>query len=244
MINYIKAEIYRVFSRRYLYMMNFICLGFMIFIIIMSLSVGNINESNITDAFKASFLIPISFVAILGFSVIYTDDLNAKTLPTAIGFGIKEYAIVITKLVITMINVVLFSVIAFIVLVVICFLIGIGLNITLVSDVFIVMIEHILYITIYSSIAAIVVYGFQKASPASTIFFLLVCRIVDYAIKFVLSMQFFIDNVGDFSSYTIMDVIENVMTKANFMTISQYILYLFVAIQISIFVFKKKGLEF
>jgi ABC-type transport system involved in multi-copper enzyme maturation permease subunit len=170
------------------------------------------------------------------FSTIYNDDLNAKSLPTLIGFGMKRSVIIISKIIINVVITLLMFFAAFIVFYLIFYVIGLKIDNNM-TDVLNLAFDCLLRLFAYSSIATVVVYGTQKATMAMVTFVLLVTMFVDQIL-----VTFLNDTLAEM--FTVILIVGNLTSNLSVMVVIGYLVYVVVFVVLSILAFRKKELEF
>ncbi|MDR2416213.1 MAG: hypothetical protein LBD75_06535 [Candidatus Peribacteria bacterium] len=97
MFNYIKADLYRIFRKKSMYMyFGILAIGYILMLVIFSITEGGKILGEISPIFMLVSLFGGGYL----FATVYNDDLTAKTLPALIGFGIKRRMIVIAKFIV------------------------------------------------------------------------------------------------------------------------------------------------
>jgi ABC-type transport system involved in multi-copper enzyme maturation permease subunit len=235
MFNYIKAEIYRIFTKKsmYIYFATLLIL-YILYIFIRS---KVLTESSIfAEASQVFFFLSLFGGGYL-FATIYNDDLNAKSLPTLIGFGMKRSVIIISKMTINVVMTLLMFFSACIAFYLIFYVIGLKMDNNMINDVLELMFSYLFRLFAYSSIASVVVYGTQKATMAMVTFILLVTMFVDQVL-----ITFLNDALGEI--FIVILIVGKLISNLSVVTVISYLVYVVVFIVLSILAFRKKELEF
>jgi hypothetical protein len=237
MINYIFADLYRIFSKRGTYIFFVIAFAFTFaFELIMG------QGSGADTAFGVFSFMNMFFGTYL-FAVIYNDDLGAKTLPSLIGFGYGRTSIMLSKIVISLIVTLFMYAVAAVLLLLILAVMGAGGgNIT--GSVISAALEHVFILIAYFKIAALLVYGTQKAGLSIVFFLLLVLSVIDQLVSGILSAEAIYNVIGDAGRFTVGSIVWNMMHRPSPATIIPYTALLAVFAALAILAFRKKELEF
>ncbi|MDR2541668.1 MAG: hypothetical protein LBD11_08210, partial [Candidatus Peribacteria bacterium] len=154
----------------------------------------------------------LNFLVFIGgsflFATIYTDDLQAKSLPSLIGFGKKRATILLSKFVVT---VLIMSLMFFLALGGFCLLftvLGFTIDAPLFNEAFHLAIKNILLVVAYSSISSVIVYATQKSSVAIVAFVLLATGFISQILFYFLSSSMVTKMIGDVSGFTINPIVE------------------------------------
>lgn len=246
MIGYIKAEIFRILSKKSLYLCWLALLA--AFAVMMAIQYGGrvpMAESSIIMQGKTLFSL---MMAIVGgcflFFTVYTDDLGAKTLPALIGFGKKRSGIVFSKLIVMT----LFTVAMF-VLTLFAFLwlfsaMGYAVGGGVTEAMWKLVLEKTLTVVAFAAISSVVVYGTQKTALSVVLFAMLSTGFVSQLLINFLDSSLMQGVAGGLSRYTIMPIIETAMADTTFAAFLPYAIYLGVFVTLSIVAFDRKELEF
>jgi hypothetical protein len=187
MINYIRAEIYRILHKKGLYIFfGALALLYIVFVLIRS---GDIKSTSIvTDATYVSSLLAMLAGGCL-FAAIYTDDLGSKNLTTLIGFGLSKIKLVFAKLILmTLSGAVVFGLVPLFMYTVYASL-GWPAAGSDLATVYILISKAFLATVAYAALAGIVVYGVQRATFAMVLYILLVSGIVSQLITQLLMLM-------------------------------------------------------
>jgi ABC-type transport system involved in multi-copper enzyme maturation permease subunit len=235
MFNYIKAEFYRIFSKKSMYIYFASLLG--LYIAYIFISSNGLTEDSILGKANYVFLFLSLFGSGYLFATIYNDDLNAKSLPSFIGFGMKRSTIVISKIIINAIMTILMFAVAFVIFCLIFYIIGLKIDGDTLTSILNLIFGYLLKLFAYTSIASVIVYGTQKATMSMVTFILLITMFIDQMLIALLN-----DTLEKI--FTIALIVENLMFDASILLVLNYLIYVIVFITLSIFAFCKKDLEF
>ena len=247
MLNYLRGEIYRMLHRTsmYGYFPGFAVAYFLLVFIRIG---GSAADQMLLDAQTLFMLLP----AIVGgcfFAALYTDDLQARNLGTLIGFGISRTKIVLAKLILTA----LFSAAVLALLPLLMFasfaVLGVIPTADILGSVYIWALKALLEIVAFSALAAIVVYGLQRATVGIVTYLLLALGIVSQLIGALLNWDLISSLVPGLSTHLMsgisLRVITGILTQGPvLLPLLEYLIYVAVAAALSILAFRKKELEF
>lgn len=241
MISYIKADIYRIFNKLKMY--RYFGILTILFLILMYIQKDSGGERIVA---MSDFI--FSLVALFGgcymFNTIYNDDINAKTLPSLIGFGINRITIIISKFILTIVlNLLMFCLFS-LVFIIVLIILNTTLSNELLTIIFETAINNYLLVIVYSTIASIFVYGFQKASVSLVIFILLLTSFFTTIFLLITNIQVIKDIIGDVNNLFIDSLVPQIVQEKNITDIIIYIVYVLISIVISTIAFNKKDLEF
>jgi ABC-type transport system involved in multi-copper enzyme maturation permease subunit len=246
MFNYIKAELYRIVHKKSFYL-YFLALAVLYAAMIFSQRSG-LNESVfLTLAIQMTDILPLAVGGFL-FATIYNDDLGAKSLSSVIGFGLRKSTIIFSKLIIMIAMCAVITPLVFVA----CYgsftLFGVDVSgqFTLSAGLFT---QAGLLAIAYATVASIVVFGAQKATLAITAYIFLAVGLARQLMGLVLGQEVVTNSVGDLTqylSYSITSGILSNITSGQFdpWPVVQYIIYIAAFMTISIYIFRKKELEF
>ena len=204
MLNYIKADLYRITKKKSLYVMMAL---FTLIFTFASFQVKGQSEFYLELIGLIISLSPL-LIGVFVFTATYTDDLKSHAVQTAIGFGFKRTTITLIKFIEAAIVLLLFYIYALVHVLIIGSLLS--MNIDLQQIMFMSLTYYILTL-VYFAISAIVVFSFQKATLATILYVLLATGIINQLLGMVLSLGMIQRLVGDLSPF----LIENVIMKFN-----------------------------
>lgn len=245
MLNYIKADLYRLTKKKSLYiMMVLFTLGY-------SLIAFNLKSKGMYFLEFNGLMTAMSplLIGIFVFTAIYTDDLKSHAVQSAIGFGIKRTTIIITKLIEAAILLLLFYLYALIHLFIINSVFSMNLDTNSFKLISYSAISFYLQTLVYFSLSGVLIFSLQKATFATVIYVLFGANVINQLITSVLSLTIVRSTVGNLIPF----LIENVITKFNasllsgsgFLTPGLIIIaYIIVSTSISSFLFNKVELDF
>ena len=241
MINYIRADLQRIFAKKSLYItFGILAIGY----IVMLVTNGVTSGGKIFNEAGTIFML----VALCGggylFATLYTDDLTAKTLPALIGFGMKRRTILIAKLCMNILLTFLLCGGTFLLLYATLSLVGFEMTSEALGSLLRMSVVRFLQLVAFGSIASVLVYGTQKATFSIVTFILLVTALLSWLVKKFLGMAVISGLFGDLSQYLIDPLIEGLVAAPKVATALPYVLYLAVFVLLSIVAFRKKELEF
>jgi hypothetical protein len=241
MIDYIRADFYRILRKKSLYItfaIFLVCYCFLVF-----MRSNGLTDDNIAVEGSLVFnLLSLAGGGVL-FAALYGDDLSAKTLPAVIGFGRRKISIVVAKLIMAVI--IYFLVFAMTLGVLHVVLTCFGLNAsaeisTLVNS----CLTYLLIALAYVAIASVVAFGTQKATLALVTYVVLATGFVGTMVGLLLSAGFIKDMVGDLSQYLITPLVGRLISEFSLIHLLEYAIYGGVFVALSAVIFQKKDLEF
>lgn len=247
MLNYIHAELVRIRSKKSIYLYFLICFAFYAFTLFM-------RSSSLTDTSVLreavdflSTILPI-FAGTILFSVIYNDDLTAKTLPQVVGFGLPRHMIILAKFIILLIVTLITFIIGYLLYNALFFALGFN-SIEHALNVIPILVTPFLMIIAYSLIASVVVYGTQRATMSIVAFLVFATGLVPSLLSMLFSSSLVTNLVGNVSPYLLTNLIREMGSnlldhKLVFTQPLLVVLYFIVFIAVSMLVFNKKELEF
>jgi len=238
MLNYIKAEFYRIFWKKGMY----IYFGSLIMLMLLGVYLGasNITLSGIKNVTIVSFTLFGTAASAYLLSVVYGDDFAAKTLANVVGFGVDRWVIVVTKF---LLNVIMSMLSFFITASIFCLmlmLIGLQLDVERVKDIFGVVTIVVLRGIAISTIASVIAYAFQRGAIAIVVFIMISVGFFTQIIAFVLDKL----NLSDLSKYSIDAILRQITTTINVETVLPYVVYVTVFTILAMIVFQQKDLDF
>lgn len=249
MLSFILADFYRILKKKSLYI--FLSINAVLFAIIMFIT-NNQNlglDEYLMGMHIITSLIPV-IVGTFVFSIVYIDDLNAKSVQGAIGYGKSRTEIVIVKYLDAIILMAVFSLIMVGVLSGTPYLLGLKMTSEAFQLISKLVVHQLLVVAVYFAIASIVVYYIQKAAGSITAFILLITSTINALLGLLFTQKFVVDLIGNITQYFPKAKLDAfglwVNTNEGDLTnILLWILgYIVVSLTISIVVFKRKELEF
>jgi ABC-type transport system involved in multi-copper enzyme maturation permease subunit len=209
---------------------------------------GNLSESIfLTLSIQLADILPLAIGGFL-FATIYNDDLSARSLSSVIGFGLRKSTIVLSKLIIMialcavavpLTFVANYGLFAF-------FGVDVGGMLNLSAGIFM---QAGLLAVAYAAVASIVVFGIQKATLAITAYIFIAVGLARQLLGAVLGQEVVVNTVGDLTQYLAHSITSGILTSVvtgpfDSLLVVQYVVYVAVAVVISVYVFRKKELEF
>jgi len=242
MINYLKADFYRIFNKTSLYIFFSILLIIFLFLVlikIMPIKAGSILQNGLI-IFEMLLIIGGGFL----FTAIYNDDLTSKSLPQLIGFGKKRTLIVVSKLVVNIVISGLVYTGAFIVFYLIINIFGVNVNFETIGELIKIALNSLFRLYAYSIIASIIAYGTQKATISIVSYVILATGFIDQILSLLLGrIEGMVDGLF-LNKYTILQITDEMVSNPSISAIIPYLIALMVFITLSIIAFRKKDLEF
>jgi hypothetical protein len=233
-----KADLYRIMCKKTMYVWFAITLALMLFGLY--LSKDGLTRGTIDFVANAS----LTFFWFIGgtylLSIVYCDDLKAKTLPSVVGYGNNRASVVMIKLMINVIltmSLLMLAVIAFYLMVTI---LGVRLDSSDIGAIAKVMMSVAFTGIGFSSVAIVVGYGLQQSTIAIVMFVLLNSNL------FVLFIQFMLDrlNLTDLADYLLRPIVTNLLDNTHIVTILPYVAYVTVFTLLTVLIFNHRDLEF
>ncbi|GHU09858.1 hypothetical protein FACS189431_8520 [Alphaproteobacteria bacterium] len=247
MLNYLRAEIYRVLHKKSLFIYFGIIALLYIGFAFMRLSDAD-DHSVASDASQFFFLLP----AVIGgylFAALFNDDLNSKNLTTLIGFGMSKAKIVLSKLVLTLLfGAVIFG-IAPLFMDAVYAIFGHPASAQAMSAAYTEALVKLLAMFAYTAISAIVVYGLQRPTFAIVVYLLLSLGVVSQLLGLILSWDMIASLLPGLSEHLITGITTKIqlgllVDSPIVMPIVEYGIYIMAATVLSVVAFNKKELEF
>lgn len=249
MLNYIKADFYRIFRKKSLYTFLVICsLGFIAINFIIS-GTGYTMDKYLGLTNVLLSFVPI-FIGLYVFNAVYTDDLRSKSLQNAIGFGKKRSEIVVVKLLDAIFLLSLFTVLILAHVYLIPSLFGLKLTPDMMTSLNANVLNAFLKTVGYFAITSIAVFFFQKTSSATTVFILLSTGTIHLLLSLLLSQRFIVDMIGNLQPYLFSEIVQSVSVYVQMQTGNIVVLiivllsYIIGATLLATFAFNQKELEF
>lgn len=248
MIQLIKADFYRIFHKKTMYAyVGFCALAFMGLVILLN---GNGMTGNTYVAF-ASIVTNFMglFIGTFIVALVYNDDLKSKSLQSAIGFGMKRPAIIVTKFVVAIIMLIIISLgfSALVALVPVVF--GYTLEATAPKLLSGHILVEVIKIIAFIGLVSIAAFAIQKPTFVTTIFILLATGTFSNLLGLILGQGFIVKIFGDLMQYTptVMGttfVTDLIAGGLRLELIAGIVAYAVIGAVISAILFKNKELEF
>lgn len=248
MADLIKADLYRIFNKKGLYIFSGICS--VLFLVMMYL----VHYPSFGYGDYVSFIQMVSsFIGIIigtfVVGIVYNDDLRSKSLQSAIGFGMKRSQIVITKYIIALI-IYLIITSGFLALIEsIPYMFAFPIEAKLHSALLMIFLGEVLKGIVYMALTSIVVFATQKTTIVTTVYLLLATQTISGILSMVLGMDFVVNLLGNVIQYIPTNAITDLTGQLinNAMPTKGLIVFAITvigSILLSIGVFGKKELEF
>ncbi|MDR1565131.1 MAG: ABC transporter permease [Oscillospiraceae bacterium] len=250
MFNYIKGEIYRLLNKKSMYIFfGIFAAVYILFALVNSRMGDGYNSKSIIDhAYELFMFLPVVLGGYL-FGSLYNDDLTSKNLTTLVGYGLSKLKIVLSKLVlITLFSAVVFGLIPLVMTAVFAIL-GAAPTAAALGTVYIKAFVALLTTVAFSALTGIVVYGLQRKTFAMVLYVLLSFGIISQLISMLLNSDIIrgiAPNLDKHLMTGITDRIEQGLTSGQpvILIFIEYIIYVAVALTLSVLAFHKKELEF
>lgn len=244
MINYLIAEIRRIFSKKSLYILTGIFVVFYTSLIILKTDGAVTPGALLSDTSDLAMMLTV-FAGTFVFAAIYTDDLNARSLSQVIGFGRKKATIVLAKLIL----IIFFTALICLVSVLLTYLVyGVILGFQFSPEVFkeiiAIMSKMFMMIVGYGALSSVLVYGVQKAVLAVVAFGVLATSLISILLGNILGLGFIVNAVGDLFQYTLYPISDTFMNEMSLANFWPFAIYVTVFTVLAILAFRKKELEF
>ncbi|MDR0501616.1 MAG: hypothetical protein LBG97_10345 [Coriobacteriales bacterium] len=248
MFNYLLGEAYRVLRKKsmYIYFGSFALL----YLLLVFIRSGMGNEA--TQIKQDAETLAAFFPAVVGgylFAAFYTDDLNAKNLTTLIGFGLGKTKIIIAKL----IMVIIFGVLIFALIPVFMWAAFSVFNGAVPLEAFSTLyawaLKALLEAIAFSAVSAIIVYGLQRATFGMVTYLLLSLGVIGQLLAALFSWDLINSIAPNLSEHlmsgiTIRIILGMLVGEPLILPIVEYLIYVAIAVALSVLAFKKKELEF
>lgn len=245
MFNYLKAEFYKQFQSKGMFIyFGILAAIFILYAILRKTLSGSISIFDF-DYFKQMFIFLIgTFV----FGTSYTDDINNKTLPSIIGNGLSRNKIWISKFIEIVINSFLFCFLSVVYMVIIFIIFGAEFNNDIARYALQVVVVQSLAIILYAVFGSIGAFFAQKVQPAIIFFLFFSC--FGQLISLLLGINTVVKAVGHIDNYinpyTVVTNLDGAISGDFSMTtgVITYLVMTAVLAIVSMWILKKKELEF
>jgi hypothetical protein len=247
MFNYLRGEIYRLLRKKSLYIyfgafaLAYILLAFI------RMGSGGADRTPKDAASLFTFLPPI--VGGYLFSAIYTDDLNAKTLPALIGFGTGKAAIIFTKLILAALFSAVIMALIPLFMCAVNAVFGAGVSFSAFGGVYARGLKAWMETVAFASLSAAAVYGLQRATFGMVTYLLLSLGIVSRLLGALFSWEPINNLLPGLSNHLMAGISLRTLTgllmsESIAPPIAEYVIYVSAAAALSVLAFRKKELEF
>jgi len=238
MFNYIKADFYRILSKKGLYR-NLLIL-FTLVVIGFLLGKEEVSIQYLPNILTLVFTFCQLVVSVYLLITVYSDEFNSKTFPAAVGFGKSRSGIVLAKLLTNLV----FTTVTLAALGVMIYGIITMFGIILTTDHIKMMTTMLAYQTLtgigFSSVAIVIGFWLQKASAALSVFIMLSLGFFGSAIQFILYKL----NLKQWNDYLLENIVLKLVQDTTFETVIPYVIFLALFTIISVSIFRQKDLDF
>ena len=248
MINYMRADLYRINRRIPRIIWILICFGIAAVILFLNLKDVVWNSVNYTASVCSGFSITGVILGFFEMIYIFSDDFKAKSMQVAIGGGTNRFQVVLTKFFEVVILVFFDMLILFA-----CFLIfGAASEIQLLREqiweMFVIMISEVLQVSVFTSFTMIILFYFQSAGVSVLSYLLVAADPINLLLQ-VLEANFTVLMNLHLTTYTYsaasgMLRTQLVFGKLSISALVLIIIYIVVGIAATVFLFNKRELEF
>lgn len=200
-----------------------------------------------TTSFLGYFPLVIGLIVFLS---VYYDDFKSKSMQVAIGYGMRRYKVVLSKIIESIVLFVLSIVIIGIIMVISPVLLGLKLNRSQITEILFTLIIEMLRAIGYISISSIPVFYTQNAVNGTILYVLLSSKTIMLFLSIILGQDFIVNIFGNLTKlvYTIgLYGIRSTFMQTGIINMSivlMIIIYVILPTIISICGFRKKELEF
>lgn len=245
MINYIKADIYRIMKKKSLK----ITLGLYILLFLTIIFILYTNSFTGQDYLSKTITIIGFYPLVVGLGIfisIYFDNFRSKSIHVAIGHGVPKRKIVICYFVTTVFVTLLLTIIFSLFIIVIPSIIKIPLTNAIVSKLLLNIFMQFLRIIGYASIASILIFFTQNGMLGVVVYVLLSSSTVLMILTVILSQEFFVTTFGDLTQYLFTNTLNNIIITLSSDGLKMIVAtsYFVISLIVSMFAFRKKELEF
>jgi len=249
MLNYVIADVFRIFRKPTFIYANLCMIG-----VFLSLLIIKYNSQFDEEAYLELIITNAPFyrliIGIPVFLSVYYDEFKSKALQTAIGFGISRPKVILSKF----ITIILTSIGSALFLGLIVWTLLPFLNLSLISaqhlQLLLNIFEEVLIVIGYISLSAILVYYSQNATIGLILYILLNSNLTKMVAVRILNQAFIQDAVGDLVPYlytnSLRSEIEGLLQNGHLHLpmILLILSYIILPVCLSMAIFRKKELEF
>ena len=249
MYNYILADIKRICHKKSFLMTigAYIGLFLLMMFIYFNPTFTEIAYVAKTTSFLGYFPLIIGLIVFLS---VYYDDFKSKSMQVAIGYGMRRYKVVLSKIIESIVLFVLSIIIIGIITMIVPVLLGLELNASQITEILFTLIIEMLRAIGYISISSIPVFYTQNAVNGTILYVLLSSKTIMLLLSIILGQDFVVNIFGNLTKfvYTIgLYGIRSIFMQTGIINMSivlMGIIYVIIPTIISICGFKKKELEF
>lgn len=248
MSNYIKADLKRIFKKG-----SFLAVNVLFWVLVVLQAVLRREASFTTaDYLEGCMQLAGYFSLIVGLPIflgVYSDDLKAKSMQVAIGFGMSRNKVVLTKLFEVIIMTLVIGTFSALVMSVIPWCLGLTITVRQVCLLVVVMLTEGLRIIGYISLGLPLIYRAQNSIPGLILYLLLASKIIWIIVQDILTRDIFTRILGDTTRFILTNAsysLRGIVTGAPH-GLSSYVVvlaYIVIPLLISLRVFKNRELEF
>jgi len=247
MLRYIRGELYRLLHKKSLYIyFGALALGYFLVAFIRSGGFG--ENSIISDAANLFTFLPVLAGGCL-FAAVCTDDLNAKSLATLVGFGMGKTKIVLAKLcLMALLSAAAFGLVPLFHCGVYAML-GCAPGAGDWAMLYALTLKFLLSALAFAVLSGVMVYGAQRVTFAVVLYILLAFNVASGLASAVLNMDFVTSLAPNLSSHLMSGISDRIfiaLTGGGSMIrpAVEYVIYVAIAAALSIIAFRKKEMEF
>jgi ABC-type transport system involved in multi-copper enzyme maturation permease subunit len=246
--NYLRGEIYRISRKKSLYI-YFASVALFYFLLVF-IRLGG-AEQMLADA-RATFQFLPPVVGGYLFAVIYNDDLHSKNLSVLIGFGLSKVKIILSKFLLIVLSNTLIIGLAPLVMAAAYTVFGAPADLTIAAalpEVYVWGLKALMESVAFATLSGIVVYGLQRATFSMVTYLMLSLYIVSQLVGLLLNWEMIASIAPGLPSHLITGIsirmLQDILSQTfPVAPILEYIVYVAVAVLLSIWAFYKKELEF
>jgi len=247
MLKYMRGEFYRLLHKKSLYIyFGALALGYFLVAFIRS---GGFGENSIIgDTANLFTFLPVLAGGFL-FAAVYTDDLNAKSLVTLVGFGMGKTRIVLAKLcLMALLSAGVFGLVPL-------FHCGVYAALGCAPGsgnwamLYTLTLKFLLSTLAFAVLSGVMVYGTQRVTFAVVLYILLAFNVVSGLASAVLNLDFVTSLAPNLSSHLMSGISDRIFIALTgngslLRPVIEYIIYVAIAAALSIAAFHKKEMEF
>ena len=249
MYNYILADIKRICHKKSFLMTVGAFIG--LFLLMMFIYSNPTFTENTYVAKATSFLgyFPL-IIGLIVFLSVYYDDFKSKSMQVAIGYGMRRYKVVLSKIIESIVLFVLSIIIIGIITMIVPVLLGLELNGSQITEILFTLIIEMLRAIGYISISSIPVFYTQNAVNGTILYVLLSSKTIMLLLSIILGQDFVVNIFGNLTKFVYTVGLYGIRSTfmqtgiINMSIVLMGIIYVIIPTIISICGFKKKELEF
>jgi len=238
MFNYIKADFYRIFSKKGMYVYFLILLSCMVGGLYVGL--GSISLATMPLVADMCFTLFGLLASAYLLNTVYNDDFSAKTVPSVVGVGNNRVMIVLAKLLVSIVLTLLVFAIAVVTFYLFLTFFGFQFDTPGINVIISMALGTALKGIAITCVVSILIYLLQKGTAAIVAFIMINVGFFTAILLLVLD-KFKLDSLG---KYRIDEIIVRLMKEATLETVLPYVIYVTAFTVLAIFVFKQRDLDF